>query len=293
MILIGENIVIMEKVIAQAMKERDSRTIQERALAQAEAGVDFLDLNIGPARKKGAEQMEWLVKTVQEVSALPLSLDTTNFVAVEAGLAVCKQKALINSVSGKQESREKMLPLAPKYSAGAIISVLNDEGIPSDAGARAENIMETIEVAQELGLANEDIWVDPILLPVCVDQQQVVECLEFMKILDELAPGVKSTVGLSNLSNGTPLSLRGILNRTYMIMLERCGQYSAIVDAFDQELISINRGERSDIVVVVHQAMDEKDIDWAHLSPSERDYAKTTRLLMGKVLYSHSWLEED
>lgn len=293
MILIGENIVIMEKVIAQAMKDRDSKTIQERALAQVEAGVDFLDLNIGPARKNGAEQMEWMVKTVQEASVLPLSLDTTNFVAMEAGLAACKQKALINSASGKQESIEKMLPLAAKYSAGVIVSVLNDDGIPSDAGARAESIMETIEVANELGIANEDIWVDPILIPACVDQQQVVEYLEFIKILDEIAPGVKSTVGLSNLSNGTPLSLRGILNRTYMIMIERYGQYSAIVDAFDKELISINRGEMPDIVALVYKVMDEEDVDLTALSPRDRDYAKTAQMLMGRVLYSHSWLELD
>lgn len=291
MILIGENINIMVKVIAQALREKNPKPIQELAVAQVEAGVDFLDLNLGPARKDGEAQMEWLVKAVQEVSALPLSLDTTNPAAMEAGLAICKSEALVNSASGKQESMDRMLPLAQKYSAGVIISVLNDEGIPSDAAGRAESIMETIAVANELGISNEDIWVDPILLPVSVDQQQVVEYLEFIKMLADLAPGAKSTVGLSNLSNGTPEELRGILNRTYMIMIERYGQYSAIVDSFDKELVSINKGEMPSIIGLVHKVMDGEDIDMASLSPQERDYVKTTAVIMGKVLYSHSWLE--
>jgi cobalamin-dependent methionine synthase I len=289
MILIGENINIMVKVISQALRERNPKPIQELAVSQV--GVDYLDLNLGPARKDGEAQMEWLVKTVQEVSALPLSLDTTNPAAMEAGLAACKSKALINSASGKQESMKKMLPLAQKYSAGVIISVLNDDGIPSDASGRAESIMRTIAVANELGISNEDIWVDPILLPVSVDQQQVVEYLEFIKMLADLAPGAKSTVGLSNLSNGTPGNLRGILNRTYMIMIEHCGQHSAIVDAFDKELISINKGEMPRIVKLVREVMDGEDIDTGGLLPQERDYVKTAEVIMGKVLYSHSWLE--
>ncbi len=291
MILIGENINVMSKVISKALEEKNPRPIQELATLQTEAGVDFLDLNLGPARKDGEKQMEWLVKIVQEVSPLPLSLDTTNPAAMEAGLAACKNKALINSASGKQESIEKMLPLAQKYSAEVIISVLNDDGIPSDAAGRAESIMETIGVANELGISNENIWVDPILLPISVDQQQVVEYLEFIKMLADLAPGSKSTVGLSNLSNGTPKELRGILNRTYMIMIERCGQYSAIVDALDRELININRGEMSEIVEIVRKVMDGEDVDMMSLSQKERDYAKTAEVIMGKVLYSHSWLE--
>ena len=86
MILIGESINIMSQTLGPALKERDPKPIQDMAKAEAEAGADYLDLNIGPARKRGDELMEWAVKTVQEVSDLPLSLDTTNPVAMEAGL---------------------------------------------------------------------------------------------------------------------------------------------------------------------------------------------------------------
>ncbi|MCI2424999.1 dihydropteroate synthase [Candidatus Acetothermia bacterium] len=293
MILIGENINIMSKITAQALKDKDPQPIQNLAIAQTKAGVDYLDLNLGPARKNGDEQMEWLVKIIQAVTKLPLSLDTTNPIAMEAGLAVCRNKVLINSASGKQESIEKMLPLAVKYSAEVIISVLNDEGIPSDAAGRAESIMETIEIANELGIPNENIWVDPILLPVGVNQQAVVDYVEFIVMLSDMAPGVKSTVGLSNLVSGAPAHLKSILTCTYMIILEHFSQYSAIVDSFNNELIRLNRGELPKITEVVRKVIAEEDIDLARFSARERDYAKTARVLTGKVLYSHAWLELD
>ena len=99
MILIGEHINIMSKTIGPALRERNPKPIQELAKAEVEAGMDYLDLNIGPARKSGDELMAWVVNTVQEVTDKPLSLDTTNPVAMEAGLKVHKGKALINSIA--------------------------------------------------------------------------------------------------------------------------------------------------------------------------------------------------
>ncbi len=99
MILIGENINIMSRTIGPAIRERNAKPIQDLAVAEASAGVHYLDLNIGPARKAGDEMMAWVVSTVQSVCDKPLSLDTTNPIALEAGLKVAKGNALINSVS--------------------------------------------------------------------------------------------------------------------------------------------------------------------------------------------------
>jgi len=133
--------------------------------------------------------------------------------------------------------------------------------------------------------------VDPIIMPVSVDQKAVVEAMEFTKMLQDLLPGVKSTVGLSNVSNGTPKELRGILNRTYLVMLQKCGLYSAIADAFDQELMDLMKGRLPGIVELIHKVMDGEDIDVDSLPPKERDYVKTAKVLMGESLYSHTWLE--
>ena len=289
MFLIGENINVMAKTIGPALKERDPRPIQELAKAEVETGVDYLDLNIGPARKAGDELMTWVVKTVQEVTDKPLSLDTTNPVAMEAGLKVHKGKALINSISLARMDEE--LPLAKKYNAYMIGLLWGREGMPRDANERAVLAVDLIYKANEMGIPNEDIWIDPIATPISVEINQVKACVEFMSMLGDIAPGCKSTVGLSNISNGTPASLRPWLNRTYMIMLMKYGLYSAIVDAFDSELIKIARGEKPELVDLVHRIMDGEKPDPSSLTEEEAKYAKTVRVLTGASLYSHSWLE--
>ncbi len=289
MILIGESINIMSNTIGPALKERDPQPIQKLAKAEAEAGADYLDLNIGPARKAGDELMAWLVKAVQEVTNLPLSLDTTNPVAMEAGLKVFKGKALINSIAPARFDEE--LPLVKKYNADMIGLLWGIEGMPRDANERALIAVDLIYKANEMGIPNEDIWIDPIASPVSVEINQVKACVEFMSMLGDMAPGCKSTVGLSNISNGTPTHLRPYLNRTYLIMLMRHGLYSAIVDAFDSELVKIARGEMPETVDLVHRVMDGDKPDLSSLSEEEAKYVKTVRVLTGESLYSHSWLE--
>jgi len=291
MILIGEDLNVMSKVISRAIKERNPDPFRECVEGQAKNGMDYLDLNVGPVKKEPAETMEWLVKTVQDYTDLPLCLDTTNPVAMESGLRICKKKALVNSASGTTESRETMMPLPRKYSAGLVLSVINDAGLPSDADERAASIMESLEFANELGIPNEDIWIDPVLMPIAVDQRQVLSYMEFIQMIPDLAPGAKSVCGLSNLSYSAPKELRGLLNRTFMVMIARYGQDAAIVSGFDEELIRLNRGEMPEIVELIHKAMDEEEVDISSLSPKERDYVKTTQVLMGRTLYSHSWLE--
>jgi len=289
MILIGENINIMSKTIGPALKERNPKPIQELAEAEAEAGVDYLDLNIGPARKAGDELMEWVVNSVQEVTDLPLSLDTTNPVAMEGGLKAYKGKALMNSISPARFEEE--LPMVTKYNASMIGLLWGIEGMPRDANERAVIAVDLVYQANQMGIPNEDIWIDPIACPVSVEINQVKACVEFMSMLQEIAPECKSTVGLSNISNGTPTHLRPWLNRTYMIMLMRYGLYSAIVDAFDPESLKIARGERPELVDLVHRVMDGDRPDLSSLGEEEVKYVKTVRVLTGEILYSHSWLE--
>jgi 5-methyltetrahydrofolate corrinoid/iron sulfur protein methyltransferase len=289
MILIAEAINIMSKSIGPALRSRDPKPIQDLAKAEVEAGADYLDLNIGPARKAGDELMAWVVNTVQEVTDAPLSLDTTNPVAMEAGLKVCKNKALINSISPARLEEE--LPFVKKYNAEMIGLLWGLEGMPRDAAERGVIVAELMYAANEVGISNEEIWIDPIASPVSVEINQVKACVEFTSMLGDIAPGAKSTVGLSNVSNGAPEHLRPWLNRTYLIMLMRHGLYSAIVDAFDSELIAIARGQRPQIVDLVHRVMDGERPDLSTLGEDEAKYVKTVRVLIGESLYSDSWLE--
>jgi len=290
-VCVGENINIMSKTIGPAIKERQAGPILEMARHEEKVGVDYLDLNIGPSRKAGEEVMDWLVKTVQGAVNKPLSLDTTNAAAMEAGLKIHKGKALINSVSLQPERLEKVLPMAKTYKAYVIGLLWGKEGMPRDANERASLAVDFIYQANNLGIPTEDILIDPIVSPVSVEINQVLSCLEFMSMLRDIAPEAKSIVGLSNISNGTPDKLRPVLNRTYLIMLMKYGLYSAIVDAYDKEVLTIAKGGMPEIVKLVHRVMDGEEPNLKTLSPKEIEYVKTTKVLLGKSLYSHSWLE--
>jgi len=291
MLLIGENLNVISKKIGDALKQRDSVPIKEMALAQAKAGMDMIDINLGPARKEGPELMEWVVKIVQDTVDLPLSLDTTNIEAMEAGLRAHRGKALINSISARLERIESLMPLAKKYNAGFIGLTLGVEGIPRDANERGFLAAQLIAEAADYGIPEEDVWFDPIALPINTQQIQVQGCTEFVMMLADLAPGSKSTCGLSNVSNGAPAHLRGILNRTYLIMIKRYGMYSAIVDAFDTELRAIAKDERPELESLVYRIMDGDSIDISALSKEQIYYVKTAKVLLGQTLYSDSWLE--
>jgi len=291
MILIAEAINIMSKSIGPAMKERNAKPIQDMAKAETEAGVDYLDLNIGPARKAGDELMAWMVDTVQEVTDLPLSLDTTNPVAMEAGLKKAKKTALINSISLQPDRLTAGLPMVNQYNADMIGLLWGVEGMPRDANERCMLAVDIIYKANEAGIPNEKIWIDPILTPVSGEINQVKACFEFMSMLGDVASGCKSTVGLSNISNGAPTHLRPYLNRTCLAMLMKYGLHSAIVDAFDTELIKLSKGEMPEILNLVSRMMDGEQPDKASLNPKELEYYTSVKVLLGENLYSHSWLE--
>ncbi len=291
MILIGENLNVISQTLGPALKDKNAGPIEEMARAETAAGIDLIDLNIGPARRGGDELMSWVVNTVQAVTDKMLSLDTTNLDAMEAGLAVRKGPVLINSVSLQTSRIDRGLELANKFNADVIGLLWSNEGMPRDVNERAMHTVDFVYKANAAGVPNEKIWIDPIASPVSVEINQVKACVEFMAMLGEIAPGCKSTVGLSNVSNGAPDKLRCWLNRTYLIMLMRYGLYSAIVDAFDKDLMAIARGERQDIVELVHKMMDGEKVDISSLSQEMANYAKTARVLMGESLYSASWLE--
>lgn len=287
--IIGENLNVIKTEIGRAFKDRNPEPIQKLAKEEAEKGVDWIDINLGPARKGGPELMEWVVKTVQEVvTDIPLALDTSNIEAIEAGLAVHKGQALVNSIMARPERYTAMIPIAAKYNAQAIALLWGPDGLPRDENERAALAVELCYAMNEGGIANEDIFVDPIITPVNIQQPQLMSTLTFMMMLQDIAPGAKSTCGLSNISNGTPW--REPLNQIYMIMLERSGMFSSIADYEDELLLDIARGKRPDLVEVVHKVQDGEIA-----SPDEVEdetaklFVRGARVILGHALYSDSW----
>jgi 5-methyltetrahydrofolate corrinoid/iron sulfur protein methyltransferase len=295
MYLIGESLNVISTKIGTAFKERDPKPIQEEALFQKEKGMDYIDINLGPAKKDGHELMPWVVQTVQEVVPdVPLALDTSNIDAIEAALKVYKetpQPPLINSIMVRPERYERMVPLAVEHNADFIALMWGPEGLPRDENERAALAVELLYFANEAGIPNEKIWVDGIVTPVNIQQPQLLSLMTFQQMLPEIAPGAKSTCGLSNISNGPPDHLRPILNQTYMVMLEKYGMYSVIADPLDDALIEIAKGKRQDVVDLINGMLDGEEPDMASLSEEMQNYAKTVNVILGKSLYSDSWLE--
>jgi len=293
MLIIGEKVNVMMKAIGAAIKDREKKPIQEMALLQAEGGANWLDINLGPATKEGPEKMRFVVESVQEVTSLPLALDTMNIDAMQAGLEVVKGEVMVNSISSQPERMEKLMPMAIDKNAWMVGLTLNAQGnVPRDADERVEVAYNILMTAQEYGIPTDKILIDPIVLPISVTQDQVHALIDAMDMLQgvfaefDATPG--TVVGLSNVSNGVPDEpLCSLINRTLLAVLMAKGLTAAIVDPNDEELMGImNKNDEYQIVekIVKGEAVDESD-------PLTIKLLKTWKVLTEETLYAHSYLE--
>ncbi len=235
-IVIGERIHCISPSIRRALAERNPQPILQRAKEQLEAGADYLDLNIGPAERDGEEIMSWGVELIQkEFDNVPLALDTVNKKAIEAGLKVYnreKGKPIINSADAGD--RIEMIDLAATNDA-MVIALCAKEGIPRDNEERIAYCTELLERAMALGLDPNDILFDPLFLVIKGMQEKQMEVLEAIGMISEM--GLRTTGGLSNISNGAPKELRPILDSATVAMGIQCGLTSAIVNPCDKRLM--------------------------------------------------------
>ncbi len=304
MYIIGENIHIISQKVKEAIAERDIKFFQDLAVKQVEAGADALDLNIGPQKKAGHEIMPWLVKGVQEVVEVPISLDTTNLAAIEEGLKVAKGQCIINSSSAEEERLATVPPLAKKYNAKLIALTMGKGGIPVSAEERVNIALEKlIPRAMELDMPMEDLLIDPLVLTVSGCQEYCPECVEAVRIL-KLAgdPPPMTNVGLSNVSNAVPREMRPLINHTYCVMLMAAGVDYAIADPLDEQLKDFIRivNERDDstgvakLLLTLHDktaAMEKLSADDVDMSdPGQVDIFKTVQILYNDVIYTDSYL---
>jgi 5-methyltetrahydrofolate corrinoid/iron sulfur protein methyltransferase len=235
-ILIGERINGMFRDVGKAVRTKDAGTIKRLAIVQTEAGATYLDVNVGPTAEDRVEAMKWLVSVVQEVSDLPLCLDSTDYDAIEAGLQICKKPALINSCPAERPKVERVFPMAKKYAAKVIGLTMDKKGIPKDADNRTALAMELVAAADEFGFPLEDLFVDPLILPVNVAQDHVPEVLTTIANVKSLSsPPPKTVVGLSNVSQKAVD--RPLVDRTFMVMAMAMGLDAAILNVEDGALM--------------------------------------------------------
>lgn len=290
--IIGESLNVMGSRIGPAFKNRDPQPIREEVLLQREKGVDMIDVNLGPAKKDGKDLLPWVVDVIQEVvDDIPLVLDTSNIEAIEVALPRCKMPPLINSIMARQERYDRMIPLAADHGADFIALMWGPEGLPRDENERAALLVELMTVAAEAGIDNDRMWVDGIVTPVNIQQPQAMSLMNFMDMLPEIMPGAGSTCGISNVSNGIPTHLRSVMNLTLAAMLYTHGMTSFIADARDPVMMDMARGKRPDIIDLIRKITAGNNPNMAELNAEHRNYAKSVHVILGKTLYSDSWLD--
>lgn len=237
MIIISERINGLFKSVEKAIAAKDAKKIQELAIEQVEAGANYLDINTGPGVDNAAEVMVWLINAIQEVVDVPLCIDTADIKTMSAGLNAVKGRKMINSTTAEEEKMNALFPLAKEYDAEIICLTLNKKGIPNDANGRCELALQMITKAMEYEISIENIYLDPLVLPISAAQDQgpkVMEALSMFKTLCEPPP--KTVVGLSNISNNT--KERELINKTYIIMLMAHGLDAAIINPKDEGMIN-------------------------------------------------------
>ena len=275
---------IIAKRVREAMMKKDKGPIQEIAVRQWKEGSGMIDANIGPAEDGGEELMQWMVMTIQEVVPLPICLDTTNFKAIEAGLKVHNNewgRPLINSTSNDPE-RFPILELGAKYNSQVIGLTVGKGGLPADAEERAGIAAEIMARAMEYGVPLEDLFLDPLVLQIATSQDHARHVIKAISMFQEMNdPPMKTVVGLSNISNGCPKTLRPILNKYYFLLLAGAGLTAAIADAREMAEAMNDKALVAD-VLAGKQVTDINKMN---------EISKTLDVIMGRTLYAHSYLE--
>jgi len=234
-VMIGERInPTGRKILAEEMAAGDFSRVERDAVAQVEAGAQMLDVNAGIPLADEPAILAKAIQLVQSVTDVPLSIDSSIVAALEAGLAVYKGKALVNSVTGEEERLEAVLPLVKKYGA-AVIAISNDEtGIAEDPDVRFAVARMIVERAEDHGIPRSDVLVDPLIMPLGAINQAGVQAMHIIRRLrTELK--VNTSCGASNISFGLPS--RGGINAAFLCMAIGAGMTSAITNPCHDEIL--------------------------------------------------------
>lgn len=236
-ILIGERInPTGKKRFQQALRENDVDYILNEGLKQADAGVQVLDVNVGLPEINEPEMLERVAKELQAVTDLPLQLDTSDPIAMEAGLRCYNGKAMVNSVNGKEEVMEAVFPLVAKYGGFVVALTLDEGGIPDTAEQRVAIAEKILAKAAEYGIAKKDIIFDPLAMTISADTTAALATMQAVHDI-RFGLGVNTSLGISNVSFGLPQ--RMLITSTFFALCLEQGLSAAIMNPYSTEMMSV------------------------------------------------------
>ncbi len=239
---IGEDFVIIgerinptgKKKMKEALLEDNLQYIIEEAITQEKAGAHALDVNVGLPKIDEPAKIVEVIKLIQEISNLPLQIDSADIEALERGCRYYNGKALINSVNGKAESMEAVFPIAKKYGACIIALTLDEGGIPNTAEERYAIAKKIMDTAAGYGIPKENIIIDSLVLTASAQQKEVMETVKTLAMVKEKL-GLKTSLGVSNVSFGLPN--RPLINKTFLTMAMTMGLDVAIINPMNKDMI--------------------------------------------------------
>ncbi len=241
MLVIGEKINASNRAVGEAILNRDAGFITELAQAQDKAGADFIDVNAGNGsgeKMSGIESMKWLVNTVKAVTDKPLAIDSDSPEIIKAGLGEYDgTEMMINSVTAEMGRLNTIGPIAAEKNSGLIALAMGSEGIPDNVNERLDACETILNTLTGMGVKEEKVYFDPLVLPVSVDSQQGKVTLDTIKEIKRRYPGTNTVVGLSNISYGLPN--RKLINRAFLLMAAQAGLDAAIMDPLDKKMMSM------------------------------------------------------
>ena len=238
--IIGEKINATRKNIENAIRERDASFIQDLVRKQAEAGANYLDVNSGMPLypEEEADDFAWLVPLIQEVADIPLCIDSAYPLVIETALKLHQGRAMINSVNGDPKSMDSIFPLAKQYECKVIaLTSSREAGIPSNSTDRLKIAEKIAKEAQNHGIPLENIYFDPLVLPLSTDHKNGSVFLETLREIKASLGPARTISGLSNISYGLPKRKR--VNHAFFVLAVECGMDAAILDPTDREIMAM------------------------------------------------------
>lgn len=238
MIVIGERINSTRKTVKEAIARKDARFLQKLAVDQVQAGADYVDVNAGAFPEEEVALMAWLAQVVQEAVEVPLVLDSANAAALEAGLQTHRNgTAIINSITAEEVRFKQVLPLVLEHKTPVMALAMGDGEITRTPEDRLKVARRLIEALCAEGVPPDQIYLDPMIQPVSVQNDLGVTALEVIRRIKQDFPGVRAACGLSNISFGLPQ--RAKLNRCFLTMALAAGLDCAILDPLDRDMMDL------------------------------------------------------
>jgi len=237
MLIIAERINASRKTIAQAIAAGDREFIQNEAKAQTEAGAHYIDVNAGTFVGQEAQKLQWVVEAVQEVTELPLSIDSPDSGVIKAMLPLVKKTPMINSITLEPSRIEGILPLVVEYKTKIVALCQAEQQMAETADDKVRLAGQLVERMTAAGVPLDDIYIDPLVYPLSTNPQSAAATLEAIRRIMADYSGVHTVCGLTNVSYGLPA--RKLINRAFLAAAIAMGLDSAIIDPTDKLLYAM------------------------------------------------------